>query len=319
VYFPVANEVFLAVGTAVGLTFAPRDCDGGFVHLYRYLEDGTVTLVHKTPLDGVPGAMCGFKGRLLLGCGNALRLYDFGKKKLLRKVENRNFPNFITTVHASGDRIYVGDVQESFHFVKYKREDLSLIIVADDVQPRHITAALPLDYDTMAGADKFGNVFVARLAQDVSADIEEDPTGGKASGGTLNGAPRKVEHVAQFHVGETVCALTKGTLQAGGLECMLYATLMGTVGALMPFTSRADVDFATHLEMHVRQENPPLLGRDHMAYRSAYFPVKDVVDGDLCEQYVTLPAETQRAIAEEMDRTPAEVMKKLEDLRAKIA
>ena len=89
VYFPVANEVFLAVGTAVGLTFAPRDCDGGFVHLYRYLEDGTVTLVHKTPLDGVPGAMCGFKGRLLLGCGNALRLYDFGKKKLLRKVENR--------------------------------------------------------------------------------------------------------------------------------------------------------------------------------------------------------------------------------------
>jgi splicing factor 3B subunit 3 len=100
---------------------------------------------------------------------------------------------------------------------------------------------------------------------------------------------------------------------------MLYATLMGTVGALMPFTSRADVDFATHLEMHVRQENPPLLGRDHMAYRSAYFPVKDVVDGDLCEQYVTLPAETQRAIAEEMDRTPAEVMKKLEDLRAKIA
>ena len=96
-------------------------------------------------------------------------------------------------------------------------------------------------------------------------------------------------------------------------------TLMGTVGALMPFTSRADVDFATHLEMHVRQENPPLLGRDHMAYRSAYFPVKDVVDGDMCEQYVTLPAETQRAIAEEMDSTPAEVMKKLEDLRAKIA
>ena len=121
VYFPAAKELFLAVGTAVGLTFSPRDCDGGYIHLYRYLDDGTVTLVHKTPLDGIPGAICAFKGRLLVGCGNALRLYDYGKKKLLRKVENRNFPNFITTIHASGERIYVGDVQESFHFVRYKR------------------------------------------------------------------------------------------------------------------------------------------------------------------------------------------------------
>ncbi|KAF3620238.1 hypothetical protein FXO38_32474 [Capsicum annuum] len=28
------------------------------------------------------------------------------------------------------------------------------------------------------------------------------------------------------------------------------------------------------LEMHLRQELPPLYGRDHTAYRSAYFPVK---------------------------------------------
>jgi splicing factor 3B subunit 3 len=203
VYFPAAQELFLAVGTAVGLTFAPRDSDGGFIHLYRYLDDGTVELVHKTPLDGVPGALCAFKGRLLVGCGNALRLYDYGKKKLLRKVENRNFPNFITTIHASGERIYVGDVQESFHYVRYKREDGSMYVVADDVQPRHVTAALPLDYDTMAGGDKFGNIFVQRLSTDVSEDIEDDPTGGKNvhANGTLNGAPNKVEQVVQFHVG----------------------------------------------------------------------------------------------------------------------
>jgi splicing factor 3B subunit 3 len=27
-----------------------------------------------------------------------------------------------------------------------------------------------------------------------------------------------------------------------------------------------------------------------MAFRSSYFPVKDVIDGDLCEQYTTLTA-----------------------------
>ena len=45
------------------------------------------------------------------------------------------------------------------------------------------------------------------------------------------------------------------------------------------------MDFFSHLEMHLRQEHPPLSGRDHMSYRSSYFPVKDVIDGDLCEQY----------------------------------
>lgn len=56
-------------------------------------------------------------------------------------------------------------------------------------------------------------------------------------------------------------------------------------GSLVPFTSREDMDFFSHLEMHLRQEHPPLSGRDHMSYRSSYFPVKDVIDGDLCEQY----------------------------------
>ena len=76
---------------------------------------------------------------------------------------------------------------------------------------------------------------------------------------------------------------------------MIYATLMGTLGALMPFGNREDVDFCTHLEMHMRQELPPLLGRDHLAFRSSYFPVKDVIDGDLCEMYTVLPHERRGA------------------------
>ena len=43
--------------------------------------------------------------------------------------------------------------------------------------------------------------------------------------------------------------------------------------------------------------------------------VKDVVDGDLCEQFSQMPADKQRAVAEELERTPGEVLKKLEDLR----
>jgi hypothetical protein len=62
-------------------------------------------------------------------------------------------------------------MQESIHYFKYKSNENTLYEYADDVAPRHLTAALPLDYDTVAAADKFGNIFVTRLPQDVSSQV----------------------------------------------------------------------------------------------------------------------------------------------------
>lgn len=60
-----------------------------FLRVYRILDGGKrLELLHKTPVDGgVPGALCGFKGRLLAGLGPTLRIYELGRKKLLRKCE----------------------------------------------------------------------------------------------------------------------------------------------------------------------------------------------------------------------------------------
>ena len=76
----------------------------------------------------------------------------------------------------------------------------------------------------------------------------------------------------------------KANLIPGGNDSLVFTTISGTVGILVPFTSREDHDFFQHLEMHMRAENPPLAGRDHLSYRSYYYPVKNVIDGDLCEQ-----------------------------------
>lgn len=65
----------------------------------------------------------------------------------------------------------MGDAQESFHYLKYIKSENLLYIFADDQAPRYLTTSLPLDYDTMAGADKFGNVFVTRLAPELSAQV----------------------------------------------------------------------------------------------------------------------------------------------------
>jgi len=321
VTFTNTGQEYLVVGTVKDMTLYPRTISAGFLYTYLVINGGrNLQLVHKTMVEEVPYALCAFQGRLLVGLGRILRVYDLGKKKLLRKCENRAFPNFITTLHSIGDRIIVGDIQESFLFVKYRKLENQLLVFADDTFPRWITAATMLDYDSMVGADKFGNIFVARLPDKVNDDLVDDPTGMKVrpDSGLLNGAPHKLIEIMNYHVGEAICSLTKCTLVPGGVEAIVYTTIMGGIGCLVPFTSREDVDFFQHLEMHMRQQMTPLCGREHLAYRSYYYPCKDVIDGDLCEQYSLLTNEGQKGISEELDRTPNEVMKKLEDIRNRV-
>lgn len=54
----------------------------GHVRIYRFLEEGRrIELVHSTAVEGVPGAMAAFKGRLLVGVDANLRLYDMGERR----------------------------------------------------------------------------------------------------------------------------------------------------------------------------------------------------------------------------------------------
>jgi len=322
VKFAIDGRAYVVVGGTKDLQLNPRISNGGFLDVYR-IESGCSLLefVHRTEIDDVPGALCAFNGRLLAGVGKVLRIYDLGKKKMLRKCENKHIPNLIMNLQAMGQRIYVSDVQESIFCVKYRRNENQLVIFADDTYPRWVTATALMDYDTVAVADKFGNIAILRLPQSVSDDVDDDPTGNKAlwDRGLLNGASQKAENVCTFHVGEMVTSLQKATLIPGGSESMIYATLSGTVGALVPFTSREDFDFFQHLEMHMRNENPPLCGRDHLSYRSFYYVVKNVMDGDLCEQYTSLDPAKQKSIAADLGRTPNEVAKKLEDIRTRYA
>ena len=314
----------LVVGCARNVTLQPRGCDGGEVRVYSFAEGGkSLELVHATSVTDVPRCIEPFQGRVLVGVGKALVLYEMGKKQLLKKSECRKFPHFVVTVETAGDRIYCGDAQESFHFCRYRWEDNQIHVFADDVIPRYVTASVALDYNTVVGGDKFGNIFVCRLPADASREVEDDPTGGGllAAGGNgadRGGAPHKLDPACSFHLGDTVTSVSRTTMQPGGKEVVLYVTVLGEIGALVPLTSKEDADFFSHLEMHLREDNPPLCGRDHLSFRSSYNPVRNVIDGGLCEQFSQLPREVQARIAEELDRTPGEVVKKLEDMRNKI-
>lgn len=76
-----------------------------------------------------------------------MRVYEMGQKKLLRKVENKNFqaPIISIQVEEESGRIYAGDLQESVHVLKYKPDEIQLYIFADDVINRWLTNFTLLD------------------------------------------------------------------------------------------------------------------------------------------------------------------------------
>ena len=70
--------------------------------------------------------------------------------------------------------------------------------------------------------------------------------------------------------------------------------------------------------MHLRQDLPPLCGRDHLAFRSYYTPQRCVIDGDFVEQFSSLPYGKQVHISQELNSDPNETSRKLEEIRNKI-
>ena len=116
-------------------------------------------LVHKTSVDEVPTAIASFQGRILVGVGRMLRLYDMGRKKLLRKCENKvSDMNVICESKAvpvlclgSGHAIYLcyygyvhwpRNIQGSWcciliDWVGCKEASLDMVTVLPGIKPKH--------------------------------------------------------------------------------------------------------------------------------------------------------------------------------------
>ncbi len=235
-----ANQTFLLVGVAKDLVLNPRSCQVGAIYTYQLLDNGErLEFLHKTIVEDVPGCIVPFQGKVIITVGRYLRVYDMGKKKLLRKCENKQLPNFITQVHTMGARIYACDVQESCFLMKYKYEENQVVIFADDTMPRFVTSFTVVDYQTVAVGDKFGNVVVLRLPPGSTDEVNVDPTGDKGlwDRGLLNGASQKLEVLCSFYLGETITSMQKVSLIPGGNDALVYTTLSGTIGILVPFSS----------------------------------------------------------------------------------
>jgi len=317
----------LVVGTVVGLELHPQRHRKARLRTFKFVPSGTsnllkLELVHVTEVEGqgMPRAICTLSSEFVaVGIGAVVRIYSIGSRKLLRKTELRVGQTTICSLHSRGDRIFASDAAASSTVLKFSAAELTLASVADDIVPRLSVATEVLDYDTVAGSDKLGNFFVLR----VPADLDASDLGALRTANlweqTRNsgGAPNKLDALTNFYLGDLITSLKKACIVQGRSEALIYSTAMGSVGCFVPFATKGDVEFFSLLEMHLRAlDDLSLVGRDHLAFRSCFTPVKGVVDGMLCEQFKILPTDKQDAVAKELDRTPAEIIKKLEDMRA---
>jgi splicing factor 3B subunit 3 len=178
----------------------------GLIKVYRFSKDGrSLELLHSTPCEDIPSAFNEFRGKLVAGVGNILRLYELGLKKMLRKLENKNLTSPIISIKVEDSgRIFAADIAESVHVFKCKPDEHQFYIFADDVLKRWTTNFCLLDQDTVCGVDKFENLYVNRLPAGCEDDAEDDPTASKFlwENGRLNGAAFKMEAVNQYFIGE---------------------------------------------------------------------------------------------------------------------
>ncbi|KKF95581.1 Pre-mRNA-splicing factor rse-1 [Ceratocystis platani] len=309
------NENFLIVGSGKDIKLNPRTSTEGYIHVYRFLNDGReLEFIHTTKVEEPPTAMIPFQGRLLVGIGKVLRIYDLGMKQMLRKCQVDLGGHLITTLDSRGSRITVGDVMQGMTFVVYKTGSNKLIPFADDSINRWSTCSALVDYESVAGGDKFGNFWIVRAPVKDSEEADEDPSGTHLlhTRGYLHGTPARLSCMVHFYTQDPPTSITKTSLVVGGQDVILWSGLMGTIGVFIPFVSREDVDFFQALETHMRTEDPPLAGRDHLIYRGYYVPAKGVIDGDLCERFALLSNDKKQMIAGELDRSNQEAAEKLD-------
>ena len=134
------GESLLAVGTVTGMTMNPLRYSSSHVILYRIVNGERLQLLHRTKVDDGPVlSLVHFQGRLLIVIGQTVRLFEMGKRQLLKKCELRGMPTMVKTLQAAGDRAFVGDMMQSMQFIRYDATSNRLVLVAKDSNPRPIT------------------------------------------------------------------------------------------------------------------------------------------------------------------------------------
>lgn len=327
------HQNYFVVGASYNQTFSPPSASGHAIHvLERQKKDDVplLSLVHSTDIDAAPSAMISFHGKILVAAGRQLRLYEIGKKQLLRKlVSDFEFLHRVSKIiHVGGDVVVVGDAGGSVCYFQFESSRNEFVAMGSDSIRRQVTSMALLDNRTVVGGDKFGNIFVLRMDMDLALRLQENVQASQAPE-YLNGAPFRLSPQCEFYINDVPTSLQKGSFVVGGVDSVIYTGIHGTVGIMLPLGTKQEVQMMLKFQDLMRDQlgdhfdddpkRANLVGREHAKYRGYYNPCKNVIDGDLVERFLVLDAAARVRIASSLERTPADLERKLHDLRHRAA
>lgn len=331
------DDEYLMVGTTKNLIFSPPSNDGSLIYTFKIKRNRSkipeIELLHKTDVDLQPSSLCVFHDKMLVGMGGQLRLYEMGRKQLLRKSTSRfDFLRRVNKIHhLAGDIVVVGDSSESVSLMTFDHSKNQFNAFCNDTTKRQITSFELLDNRTVIAGDRFGNIFVNRIPRPVAEQIDNNVLL-KFQEDSLGASSSRLIKICDFYVQDIVTSLQKGSFVVGGTESIIYTGIQGTVGLLLPLATNQEVELLITLENLLRdyfndafddfdktKNGPNLAGKEHIKFRGYYNSVKNVIDGDFIERFYELNQSAKIKIAGKLNRTPREVERKIYDLRNRAA
>lgn len=317
------DELFLIVGTSLNMRFFPRSYDTGFIRVYQVFNEGrALEFVHSTDVKHPPTALTPYQGLVLAGIDKAVTMIDIGSKKILRKAQASVVQNVVTSLKVQGRRIAVGDRSESVTYVVHKPKTRELFRIADDAVPRWMTSLDFVDYDTVMGGDKFGNLFLLRCPEAVSIDADEEGSEVRLRSEReyLGGLGTKLEPKMHYYTGDLPMSIQKTRLVSGGEDVVVWTGLGGTIGVLIPIKLRSTFNQMQGIVDGILARTGTLLGRDHLSYRGYYDARKGMVDGDMMERYFQFAEHEKAGLANDVDESDyTNIERKIHDLRSRQA
>jgi hypothetical protein len=96
-----------------------------------------------------------------------LILFDIFKQKLVLRATSDTLASPVCSLHVCGQKIFLTQVMESFSLFKINHKSKSFDLIGQDFLERFTTCSCLIDEEVglMAGADKFGNIFLSKMSE----------------------------------------------------------------------------------------------------------------------------------------------------------
>lgn len=294
-----------------------------FVRVYSIEEDGSLKFVYKQQFNSPILAIHEFQGRVVLGFGDEVGIYELGKLQMLRKsgIKLNNYDiTQIVDIKSSGFRLFISDIRASVCMLTYSNSKNEFKFCVNDSINRHVTRSLILDHDTIFIGDKFGNLTVLRCPE-TDINIEHN----------------KFDVLMSFYIGEVITSLIKGKIGLNGEEVVVYAGINGSIGAVSAMKSVKEVNFFRELERlmkkvmqgmsigefeehdyNIDKESMIMVDRNILKYRSYYVPKRSCIDGDVVEQFFRVDKKVKQKISKIMERSVEHIENRIMEMRNRL-